>query len=103
MRMYFLWVLGILIFTALSADVITDGTMGSSSTFSGSNINIGSEFGRSSGANLFHSFSDFNINLNQTVSFSSPSSINNIIARVTGNSASIFAGSLLADSNLYFF
>jgi filamentous hemagglutinin family protein len=54
--------------------------------------------GASRGTVLFHSFSDFNIQDNQLVTFQSAAPINNIIARVTGGSASRISGFLTSKS-----
>lgn len=54
------------------------------------------------GNNLFHSFSQFNINLGQRVYFTDPG-VNNILSRVTGNNPSIIQGLLGVDgaANLF--
>ncbi|NER49135.1 MAG: filamentous hemagglutinin N-terminal domain-containing protein, partial [Symploca sp. SIO1A3] len=46
------------------------------------------------GANLFHSFSQFGLELNQTVNFLSNPTIQNILSRVTGGEASVINGLL---------
>jgi len=46
------------------------------------------------GNNLFHSFSEFNVNDGQRVYFANPGGIGNIISRVTGNNASKIFGRL---------
>ncbi|UBF30427.1 filamentous hemagglutinin N-terminal domain-containing protein (plasmid) [Kovacikia minuta CCNUW1] len=46
------------------------------------------------GANLFHSFSEFNINLGQRVYFANPTGVENILSRVTGQNASTILGTL---------
>ncbi|MEX5217626.1 MAG: filamentous hemagglutinin N-terminal domain-containing protein [Nitrospira sp.] len=48
------------------------------------------------GANLFHSFSDFNVHTGQTATFTGPSSIANIINRVTGSNLSTIDGAVNA-------
>ncbi|MBD2461532.1 filamentous hemagglutinin N-terminal domain-containing protein [Oscillatoria sp. FACHB-1407] len=52
---------------------------------------------------LFHSFSDFNVNQGQRVYFANPSSIDNIIGRVTGRNHSDINGTLgvLGSANLF--
>jgi filamentous hemagglutinin family protein len=58
--------------------------------------------GLAQGNNLFHSFSEFNVNPGQKVYFQGISGIDHTIARVTGNKISNIAGSLGAgSSNLY--
>jgi filamentous hemagglutinin family protein len=46
------------------------------------------------GNNLFHSFSEFNVNTDQTATFTGPNSIANIINRVTGQTVSNINGAL---------
>ncbi|WP_447600745.1 filamentous hemagglutinin N-terminal domain-containing protein [Nitrospira sp. Nam80] len=46
------------------------------------------------GNNLFHSFSDFNVNTGQTATFTGPITIANIINRVTGHNFSTIDGAL---------
>src|SRR5574338_41999 len=57
------------------------------------------------GNNLFHSFSDFNVNTGQTATFAGPSTIANIINGVTGHNLSNIDGALnaraaMANANL---
>ncbi|MBW4503846.1 MAG: filamentous hemagglutinin N-terminal domain-containing protein [Scytonema hyalinum WJT4-NPBG1] len=55
------------------------------------------------GANLFHSFSQFNIGEGREAYFANPSGIENILSRVTGNDASRIFGKLgvLGNANLF--
>ncbi|WP_339377588.1 two-partner secretion domain-containing protein [Calothrix sp. NIES-2100] len=55
------------------------------------------------GANLFHSFSEFNIDSGRGAYFTNPSRIENILTRVTGNNASQILGTLgvLGNANLF--
>ncbi len=46
------------------------------------------------GSNLFHSFSEFNINEGQRVYFANPTGVENILTRVTGGNASNIFGTL---------
>jgi len=87
----------------LSAEVITDGTLGRIETLSG-DFKIGDKLGQQIGSNLFHSFSIFNINKEESATFTGPNSISNIITRVTGGSRSLIDGALnseIPDANLY--
>lgn len=61
--------------------------------------------GATRGANLFHSFVEFNIGEGNTAYFSNPAAIQNIFTRVTGNNPSQILGTLgvLGNANLYFF
>jgi filamentous hemagglutinin family protein len=62
------------------------------------------EGGTTRGANLFHSFSQFNILENNTAYFANPVGIENILTRVTGNTPSNIFGTLGVDgfANLFF-
>ncbi|MDM8552884.1 filamentous hemagglutinin N-terminal domain-containing protein [Desulfobacterales bacterium HSG2] len=66
------------------AQVTLDGSMGTSGQITGPDYDIGSEYGRQAGANLFHSFGQFDINAGETANFGVSPAIQNIISRVTG-------------------
>jgi filamentous hemagglutinin family protein len=55
------------------------------------------------GANLFHSFEQFNINEGRGAYFTNPAGIDNILSRVTGSNPSSILGRLgvLGDANLF--
>ncbi len=72
----------------------TDGTMGAAQVLAGPNFDIGAALGTQAGANLFHSFSQFNINTGESATFSGPASIDNVISRVTGGTLSNIDGLL---------
>ena len=93
-RTYYSKTIGfVLLFTFFSnnslADVVLDGTMGTTGTLSGNSIEITSDMGATSGNNLFHSFQTFDLTSSQTANFSGPASVQNIIGRVTGGPSSI--------------
>jgi len=75
-------------------EVRLDGTMGTAGEISGPNYEIQTGYGQTAGSNLFHSFSHFNINTNEVADFKVPESIQRIISRVTGGSASQIDGTL---------
>jgi filamentous hemagglutinin family protein len=80
------------------AGAILDGSTGTDTTglsFTGDMV-ISHEVGTMEGANLFHSFSDFNINAGESATFTGPGSIDNVVSRVTGSSTSTFNGPLNA-------
>lgn len=88
---------------AVWADATLDGTTGTGS-FSGDMI-IPDTSGNTVGSNLFHSFSDFNINAGESATFTGPDAINNVISRVTGSGTSTFNGPLnsaITSANFYF-
>lgn len=86
------------------AEVITDGSLGGGAqSLPGPNYFIGSALGETRGSNLFHSFSQFNINQGESASFQSPNAINNIFARVTGGNMSLIDGEItgVGQANLW--
>ncbi len=71
----------------------------------GPDYEIKAEFGKQAGANLFHSFRQFNIHSGESATFTGPDSVKNIIARVTGGEASWIDGRLsssIPNADLYF-
>ena len=74
--------------------VATDGTVGPKQNLTGPVYNIPATLGTQVGTNLFHSFSDFSIGTGETASFSGPTSVANVIARVTGGGVSSIDGTL---------
>ncbi|MCW9680901.1 filamentous hemagglutinin N-terminal domain-containing protein, partial [Dolichospermum planctonicum UHCC 0167] len=89
----------------VKAQLTPDNTVGSttrSDTVKGLNSDI-IEGGATRGTNLFHSFTNFNVDAGRGVYFSNPADINNILTRVTGNSQSNIFGTLgvLGNANLF--
>jgi filamentous hemagglutinin family protein len=80
------------------AQVQTDGSMGPAVSLSG-NMVIANSLGTQAGANLFHSFSVFNIQTGESALFTSTFSglTQNVIARVTGSNSSWIDGTLASD------
>ena len=102
----FLFVIfGILTNFQVSAQVISDNTLGTEN----STVNINSfgvneiNGGATRGSNLFHSFEQFSIPTNGSVLFNNATNIQNIISRVTGGSISDINGLIRANgmANLY--
>lgn len=94
----FAWILPV------KAQIIPDGSVGSVVTPNGiSNDRI--DGGALRGNNLFHSFSEFNINNGRGVYFNQTLDVNNIFTRVTGTNPSNINGTLgvLGNANLFFF
>ncbi len=84
-----------------------DGTLGNSGKLDlpGPDYDIRSEYGKQSGANLFHSFQQFNLHKGESATFSGSDSVQNIISRVSGGNVSWIDGKLASDipnANLYF-
>ncbi|MHC5939170.1 two-partner secretion domain-containing protein [Nostoc sp.] len=92
------------------AQIIPDGTLGNNSSKVTPNVNIkGSaadriDGGATRGANLFHSFHQFNVDKLQRVYFANPTGIKNILTRVTGSNISNILGTLGVNggANLFF-
>jgi filamentous hemagglutinin family protein len=87
------------------AQVVLDGTLGSRGALKGPDYQIGAKLGQQRGGNLFHSFSDFNINTGESATFSGPNSVQNIISRVTGGNPSRINGILrskIPNADFYF-
>jgi filamentous hemagglutinin family protein len=79
------------------AGIATDGSVGARMTIPGVNgvLTIPQALGRVAGNNLFHSFSQFNIDTGQTADFrTNTASLANVISRVTGGSLSQINGTL---------
>ncbi len=77
------------------AQVLPDGSLGAgrSQVVGGPTKDL-IQGGVSRGANLFHSFSEFNVGLGRSVYFANPAGIGNILARVTGGNGSLLLGRL---------
>ncbi|MEH2257529.1 S-layer family protein [Nostoc sp.] len=82
------------------AQIIPDGTLGNNSSKITPNVDIkGSaadriDGGATRGANLFHSFQEFNVGESKRVYFANPTGISNILTRVTGSNISNILGTL---------
>ncbi|MEM6402823.1 MAG: filamentous hemagglutinin N-terminal domain-containing protein, partial [Cyanobacteria bacterium P01_D01_bin.116] len=86
------------------AQIIPDNTLGAESSRVLPNGAIDKiDGGALRDKNLFHSFTEFNINNGQRVYFNNPSGIENILTRVTGGNASNILGTLGVDgaANLF--
>ncbi len=79
------------------AQITLDGTFGRTGVLAGPNYEIKADMGRQSGNNLFHSFNKFNINTNESATFTGPESVENIISRVTGGNVSRIDGFLKSE------
>jgi filamentous hemagglutinin family protein len=94
----------LLLHTKSPADIITDGTVGQAMTLTGPDFRISDTLGQQVGGNLFHSFKLFDINAGERATFTGPTSVANILARVTGGNASFIDGTLrseIPNANLY--
>jgi len=88
----------------LSAQVVTDGTLGVRAIIPGPTYALPDTLGNRRGGNLFHSFSTFNIRTGETAVFSGAAGILNILARITGGARSDIDGRLrstIVGANLF--
>ena len=94
---------------AIFAQVIPDDTLGAESSVVTPDVLIREilsdriDGGATRGANLFHSFLEFNIGEGRGVYFANPDGIENILSRVTGDNVSTILGRLgvLGEANLF--
>ncbi|MCP4709233.1 MAG: filamentous hemagglutinin N-terminal domain-containing protein, partial [Planctomycetes bacterium] len=87
------------------AEVVFDGTTGSVASLPGPDFIIEADYGVQTGANLFHSFTSFNLDYGELATFLGTDTVKNIISRVTGGKGSHIDGVLkspIADADLYF-
>jgi filamentous hemagglutinin family protein len=92
-----------------SAQLIPDTTLGNESSVVTPNVDINGlasdqiDGGASRGANLFHSFGQFNVGEGRGVYFSNPTGIERILTRVTGGNSSNILGTLgvLGNADLF--
>ncbi|ARV59856.1 hypothetical protein BZZ01_15560 [Nostocales cyanobacterium HT-58-2] len=95
--------------TPVYAQITPDGTLGTEASRLTPNVFINGanadriDGGAQRGGNLFHSFSQFNINDGQRVYFANPSGVQNIVSRVTGGQVSNILGTLGVDGNANLF
>jgi filamentous hemagglutinin family protein len=94
--------------TWVNAQVVPDQTLGGENSVVNSQTVRGLpaqliQGGSQRNTNLFHSFSQFNINAGQAAYFSNPTGISNILTRVTGTGSSQINGTLgvLGSANLF--
>ena len=84
--------LAALSFSRVSAEITLDGTMGPAGPLPGPDFTIPDTAGTTLSANLFHSFSVFNIDSTESATFTGPAGLDNVISRVTGGAPSSIDG-----------
>ncbi|RCJ19618.1 hypothetical protein A6770_05610 [Nostoc minutum NIES-26] len=119
-RRHWDWKLGIAIWLAMNgaiafgadcalAQITGDNTLGAESSIVTPDVDIKGvpsdliDGGATRGANLFHSFREFNVDEGRGAYFTNPTGVENIIGRVTGGSRSDILGKLgvLGNANLF--
>lgn len=86
------------------AEVTLDGSLGPAGNLQGPAFQIPDTVGTRAGANLFHSFGQFNIAAGESATFTNTGApLANVIARVTGGTSSIdgLVQSAIPDANLF--
>ena len=76
------------------AQVSTDGSLGVEIALEGPEFAITHDLGQIRGTNLYHSFEEFGLQLNESATFSGPAFVENIVSRVTGGDASYINGAI---------
>jgi len=89
--------------TLTSAQIIPDSTLPINSDVNLEQHRLIIRGGTAVGSNLFHSFSEFNLEAGGGAYFTNPAGIENILSRVTGNNPSRILGTLgvLGNANLF--
>jgi filamentous hemagglutinin family protein len=89
--------------TLTSAQIIPDSTLPINSDINLEQNRLIIRGGTAVGSNLFHSFSEFNVEAGGGAYFTNPAGIENILSRVTGNNPSRILGTLgvLGNANLF--
>jgi filamentous hemagglutinin family protein len=93
-------IINMLYYNLASAEIV----LNNGSSLQGPNFVIEANMGQQYGGNLFHSFDQFDIQLNERATFSGPNSVSNIISRVIGGKASTINGvleSTIPDADFY--
>ena len=84
--------------------VVVDNSFSAGGTLAGPDLLIPDSLGKTVGGNLFHSFTEFNVQTGGSATFTGPAAINNILGRVTGGNVSEVDGLIKSDiagANLY--
>jgi filamentous hemagglutinin family protein len=90
---------------AVSAQHITiDGRLSPAQTLAGPNYTIGATLGKQVGGNLFQSFGIFGLAQGESATFTGPTTVTNVVGRVTGGSTSSINGAIqstIPGANVY--
>jgi len=91
------WLIQALFAAPINAQITLDGTLGDKGPLSGPDYLITEDMGQRAGPNLFHSFGEFNVNADESATFTGPPDVGNIIGRVTGGNMSRIDGIIQSD------
>ena len=101
--------IGTLIFLTINlpipAEITLDGSLGPRIELTGPNYHIPAELGQQYESNLFHSFDKFNLIQGEQAVFTGPTTVKNVISRVTGGEISHIDGilsSAIPAADMYF-
>ena len=72
--------------------VVVDNSFGAGGALAGPNFQIPDTLGKAGGGNLFHSFTECNVQTGGSATFTGPDASNNILGRVTGGNVSEIVG-----------
>ncbi|HJR77658.1 MAG TPA: filamentous hemagglutinin N-terminal domain-containing protein, partial [Nitrospiraceae bacterium] len=92
-----IWAVSVLWEAQAPGQMVRDGSLGQRpGALSGPNytIDVQNAAEQIRGNNLFHSFTEFNVNTGETATFTGPDTIANIINRVTGQNVSNIDGAV---------
>ena len=90
--------------TASAQHISIDGRFSPAQTLLGPTYTIGANLGKQVGGNLFQSFGIFGLTTGEKATFTGPSTVTNVIGRVTGGSASSVNGTIqstIPGANVY--
>src|SRR5215471_4151025 len=90
--------------TTSHAQITLDGSLGPKGPLTGPAYSIDAKVGQLHGNNLFHSFGQFNVHTGESATFTGPSTVENVIGRVTGGQQSLIDGPLRSEmpkANVY--
>lgn len=79
------------------AEIVTDGSVGPALELEGPAFRVEAGLGKQAGANLFHSFTRFNLAQGESAVFSGPDTVQNVINRVTGGGISDIDGRIVSE------
>ena len=102
--LFALWLTVLSFSMPANSQIVHDGSLGKAETLQGPNYEIKADYGRQARTNLFHSFSQFNVNTGEKAVFTGPDGIANILGRVTGADSTWIDGvlaSTIENADLY--